>query len=71
MASAAVVLLQNGGAKIIGALSTATVTQPDIEACGGTVVHIVDTVLVPCAPSAGENATDNPLSSFAWCPVMD
>ena len=41
-----------GHVRIIGAGSQAVVTQPDIMACNGNIVHIVDTVLVPIRSGA-------------------
>jgi len=40
--------------KIIGDQSTATVTQADIEACGG-IIHVIDTVLLPDSAPAEDN----------------
>lgn len=38
-----------------GALTEGTVVEADIEACGDTIVHKIDAVLVPCVPGGGEN----------------
>lgn len=45
-----VMQIAEGVVTVKGALTEAKVLIPDLKACTNTVVHVVDTVIVPCHP---------------------
>lgn len=45
---------KKSGVKIIGGITKAKVLDADIETCGPTIVHQIDSVLVPCPVSLGK-----------------
>ncbi|GMH43791.1 hypothetical protein BSKO_11725 [Bryopsis sp. KO-2023] len=48
-----VVEVDDDGVTVGGGLTEATVTTADVEACADTVIHVIDTVLVPCPLKLG------------------
>lgn len=46
--------IADGTVTIKGGQTEATVAAADVEACKSTVVHVIDSVLVPCPPQFSE-----------------
>jgi hypothetical protein len=53
---AAQVRIADGAVRLVGLGSDARVTTPDVAACAGGVVHIVDELLLPIGPGAAAAA---------------
>lgn len=50
--------IADGAVTVKGALTEAMVVTPDVEACKNTIVHVIDSVLVPCNPKFGKLPED-------------
>lgn len=55
---------RNGVVTVESPLATTNNIVDDLKACGGTVVHIVDAVLIPCLAKRSKMCTMNPMLDF-------